>query len=208
LCFQFRGLSLSLLVREFTAILDVLLHPCFFFRQRPGSYWLLLWRAGKPVRLAQPANRCGWQYVAKRSPISIGSSKSGMTVFAYSPVLPRKAELVRPQRLQVLRGLSVPILNRALSGRTGRSDANGGATDDVRRGIKTAGAVVDQMSAPDECASDLVGDFNHHGKEDEALADDGTAGVIVFLGHGNGTFAVPKEACVEWGLLIRCIRPF
>jgi hypothetical protein len=29
-------------------------------------------------------------------------------------------------------------------------------------------------------------------REDEALADDGTGGVIVFLGHGNETFAVPK----------------
>jgi hypothetical protein len=35
-----------------------------------------------------------------------------------------------------------------------------------------------------------VGDFNHDGHLDVVLADD--SGVIVYLGHGNGTFAAPK----------------
>jgi hypothetical protein len=46
--FQFRS-SLSLLIHEFPAIVDVLVHPCFFFRQRPGSYWLVLWRPARQL---------------------------------------------------------------------------------------------------------------------------------------------------------------
>ena len=64
------------------------------------------------------------------------------------------------------------------------------------------GTVADTLSVPSAVALGLgyeftdvaVGDFNRDGMSDIAAASAASSAVLVFLGHGNGTFAAPLSA--------------